>query len=70
MIVKGVTIPSQIRYINYFERALNWGWTGRTIPEVVVLITKIKIYTIPKVGFFGGCSKAKKGLYNLFSSFL
>jgi len=53
---KGVTIPSQIRYVYYFERAFHLGWTANTIPVVTVAIKKIKIHTIPKFSYLGGCS--------------
>lgn len=49
-------MPSQIRYVNYFEKALTWGWTATTIPTVTVTIKTIKIYTIPKIALMGGCS--------------
>jgi len=51
-----VTIPSQIRYVYYFEKAFRLGWTANTIPEVTVAIKKIKVYTIPKFNYTGGCS--------------
>lgn len=51
-----MTIPSQIRYVYYFERAFNLGWTANTIPVVTVAIKKIKIHTIPKFNYLGGCS--------------
>ena len=51
-----MTIPSQIRYVYYFEKAFKQGITANTIPEVTVAIKKIKIYTIPKFSYMGGCS--------------
>ena len=43
---KGVTIPSQIRYVNYFEQILK-----QKMPHPIVFvkkkITKIRMYTIP-----------------------
>lgn len=32
------------------------GWNKDTIPKVTVEIKKIKLYTIPKFGYGGGCS--------------
>ena len=53
---QGVTIPSQIRYVNYFEQSLNWGWDSETIPIKTIKIKKIKLYTIPKFNVvMGGC---------------
>ena len=47
--VKGVTVPSQIRYIHYFQSMLK-----NKIPHPLtfkkICIRKIKMYSIPKVG--------------------
>jgi len=47
--VKGVTVPSQIRYVHYFESILK-----NNIPHPItfkkVLIRNVKMYTIPKIG--------------------
>jgi phosphatidylinositol-3,4,5-trisphosphate 3-phosphatase/dual-specificity protein phosphatase PTEN len=47
--VKGVTVPSQIRYVHYFESILK-----NKIPHPItfkkIIIRKVKMYTIPKVG--------------------
>ena len=47
--VKGITVPSQIRYIHYFEYIIK-----NNIPHPItfkkIMIRKIKMYTIPKVG--------------------
>ena len=47
--IKGVTVPSQIRYVHYFENILK-----KNMPHPLVFkkicIRKIKMYTIPKVG--------------------
>ena len=47
--VKGVTVPSQIRYVHYFESILK-----KKMPHPLIFkkicIRKIKMYTIPKVG--------------------
>ena len=47
--VKGVTVPSQIRYVHYFESILK-----NNIPHPIsfktVCIKKVKMYTIPKIG--------------------
>ena len=49
---KGVTIPSQIRYVYYFESFLNMSWQKRSqqlssMPRVVLKIYKIRMITIP-----------------------
>ena len=47
--IKGVTVPSQIRYIHYFESILK-----NNIPHPIsfkkIVIRKITMYTIPKTG--------------------
>ena len=47
--VKGVTVPSQIRYVHYFESILK-----NKIPHPIsfkrIMIRKVKMYTIPKIG--------------------
>ena len=47
--IKGVTVPSQIRYVHYFETILK-----NKIPHPLVfkkiIIRKIKMFTIPRVG--------------------
>lgn len=51
---KGVTIPSQIRYIGYFERVL--GFPGRKIPEHRQLrMTSLRMHTAPTFDVGGGC---------------
>jgi phosphatidylinositol-3,4,5-trisphosphate 3-phosphatase/dual-specificity protein phosphatase PTEN len=52
---KGVTIPSQIRYILYYEKSLEKGWTLDTFPVADKYITKIKLLTVPQFNVFGGC---------------
>lgn len=52
---KGVTIPSQIRYVHYFERTLTFGWNILTFPNTKVELTKIRLLTIPNFNLFGGC---------------
>ena len=47
--VKGVTVPSQMRYVHYFEYILK-----NKLPDPItfkkVVLRKLKMYTIPKVG--------------------
>ena len=47
--VKGVTVPSQIRYVHYFESILK-----NKIPHPItfknICIRKVKMYTMPKIG--------------------
>ena len=47
--IKGVTVPSQIRYIHYFESILKNN-IKYPITFKKILIRKLKMYTIPKVG--------------------
>ena len=47
--VKGVTVPSQMRYVHYFEYILKNKLPDPIIFKKVVL-RKLKMYTIPKVG--------------------
>ena len=46
--VKGVTVPSQIRYVHYFEYILN-NKIPHPISFKIVIIKKVKMYTIPKI---------------------
>ena len=48
---KGVTIPSQIRYVQYFEKSLTQGWNKN---KVVIKLNSIRMLTIPKISL-GGC---------------
>jgi phosphatidylinositol-3,4,5-trisphosphate 3-phosphatase/dual-specificity protein phosphatase PTEN len=51
---KGVTIPSQIRYVNYFGQVVSA--MGAAVPEPpVVVLTKIRMYTVPDFDPTGGC---------------
>ncbi|KAL4434977.1 hypothetical protein ABPG74_017733 [Tetrahymena malaccensis] len=52
---KGVTIPSQIRYVQYFEKALQCKYNLEDFPKIRLKLLKIKIVTIPNFNFFGGC---------------
>ena len=47
--IKGVTVPSQMRYVHYFEYILKNKLPDPIIFKKVVL-RKLKMYTIPKVG--------------------
>ena len=47
--VKGVTVPSQMRYVHYFEYILKNKLPDPIIFKKVVL-RKLKMYTVPKVG--------------------
>ena len=46
---KGVTVPSQIRYVNYFETILKDKIPHPIIFKKIVL-RRLKMYTVPKVG--------------------
>ncbi|EGR32287.1 lim-type zinc finger protein, putative, partial [Ichthyophthirius multifiliis] len=52
---KGVTIPSQIRYITYFQIALNNQWNLENFPEIELKLKVIKLITVPNFNLFGGC---------------
>jgi phosphatidylinositol-3,4,5-trisphosphate 3-phosphatase and dual-specificity protein phosphatase PTEN len=64
---QGVTIPSQIRYIHYFEEMLNMGL--EVMPIKPARIDKIRFITMPNLNVFGGCTpyyriKSNKLVYN------
>jgi len=47
---KGVTIPSQIRYVHYFDKYLVLKRDGKVLsPRNPVLLLSIQIHTIPKI---------------------
>jgi phosphatidylinositol-3,4,5-trisphosphate 3-phosphatase and dual-specificity protein phosphatase PTEN len=52
---KGVTIPSQIRYVYYFEHILKAN-INHEINGPTVLITKIKLHTVPKFSRGSKCT--------------
>ena len=47
--IKGVTVPSQIRYVHYFESILKNN-ISHPIKFKNIIIRKVKMYTIPKIG--------------------
>jgi len=52
---KGVTIPSQIRYVYYFEHILKAN-INHEIVGPTVLITKIKLHTVPRISISSKCT--------------
>ena len=57
---KGVTIPSQIRYVYYYDEYLK---RGKDMPSKVVKIYKIRIISIPSIqgGGFEPLYKIRNG---------
>jgi phosphatidylinositol-3,4,5-trisphosphate 3-phosphatase/dual-specificity protein phosphatase PTEN len=45
---KGLTIPSQIRYVMYFEKALRNDWTITSMPSREIKLLSFKLITIPR----------------------
>ncbi len=55
--VKGVTNPSQVRAVHYFERLLKeYRWMDRPFPDNTVLsLHHVRITTVPQLNATGGC---------------
>ena len=47
---KGVTIPSQMRYVHYFEQSLK-----RDFPPAVYQLRHFRLHTVPNFDLGGGC---------------
>jgi hypothetical protein len=50
---KGVTIPSQIRYVEYFTQVVKGG--GAVPEPAIVVLNKIRMHTTPDFDPTGGC---------------
>lgn len=50
---KGVTIPSQMRYVHYYEQCLRHGF--ETFPVKTYRIRHIRLITVPNFDVGGGC---------------
>ncbi|KAM3146019.1 hypothetical protein pb186bvf_002002 [Paramecium bursaria] len=48
---QGVTIPSQIRYVEYFYQSLFMGYQERQLE-----LKKVRLFGIPNLSIFGGCN--------------
>ncbi|CAK94804.1 unnamed protein product (macronuclear) [Paramecium tetraurelia] len=55
---EGVTIPSQARYVEYFNIALKMNLLY--VPAKTVELIEVRLVGIPNFGIFGGCSKIFK----------
>ena len=56
---KGVTIPSQIRYVKYFEAALGMGLISESAYleyNRKIKIINVKMNYCPQIHVFGGCT--------------
>ena len=49
---KGVTIPSQIRYVHYYEQVRK---IGRLPRPLTFRVRHVRLWTIPSLDFDGGC---------------
>eukprot|EP01017_Pseudomicrothorax_dubius_P007925 TRINITY_DN1254_c0_g2_i4.p1 TRINITY_DN1254_c0_g2~~TRINITY_DN1254_c0_g2_i4.p1 ORF type:complete len:288 (+),score=45.20 TRINITY_DN1254_c0_g2_i4:476-1339(+) len=52
---RGLTIPSQIRYVFYFEESLQKGLTFRTLPVKRLKINLLRLTSLPNLGITGRC---------------
>lgn len=52
---KGVTIPSQIRYVHYFERWLRSSHFGE-LPTACITLNKIRLISVPDFAGDGSCT--------------
>lgn len=50
-----MTIPSQIRYVIYFESCLAKGWKLYDIPVKPLRLNRIRLITIPNFNMGGVC---------------
>jgi len=53
---KGITIPSQIRYVRYFEALLQHGKPIQKVPDVTKILSTIKMNALPNFNIGGGCT--------------
>eukprot|EP01112_Ceratiomyxa_fruticulosa_P017533 TRINITY_DN5479_c0_g1_i1.p1 TRINITY_DN5479_c0_g1~~TRINITY_DN5479_c0_g1_i1.p1 ORF type:complete len:980 (+),score=160.32 TRINITY_DN5479_c0_g1_i1:775-3714(+) len=66
---KGVTIPSQFRYVQYFDQLLKKSDTFELPPSNPLLLTRILMHSVPDFNIGGGCepfiviSQKKRSVY-------
>ncbi|KAF2071449.1 hypothetical protein CYY_007241 [Polysphondylium violaceum] len=53
---KGITIPSQMRYVRYFEALLQHGRPVQKVPDITKILSTIKMNALPNFNIGGGCT--------------
>eukprot|EP01132_Coremiostelium_polycephalum_P002085 gene2085-2572_t len=52
---KGITIPSQVRYVRYFEAMLQYGKPVQKAPITTKILSSIRMNALPDFNIGGGC---------------
>ncbi|KYQ93081.1 LIM-type zinc finger-containing protein [Tieghemostelium lacteum] len=52
---KGITIPSQARYVRYFEALNQYGKPTRPAPSITKILSTIRMSSLPDFNIGGGC---------------